>query len=114
MPIVKASLSFAGKYLWAVIHTRIQLTQADNTLTPDRTVLVTDIASHDIDFAHCIVAEMHKCALKRSTSIPFSCLIDKLCIEVGAEILPNVTMIIEVQRMQDNLIKADENPVAIW
>lgn len=54
------------------------------------------IVGYDLDFAHCIEEEIHKNVLKWSTSILFSCLIYRLCTEVGPGILPYMDMIIEV------------------
>lgn len=77
----------------------IQLTQADNTLTLNHVVLVTNIIiCYDIDFSQCIEKEIHEQEGKRSTSISFPCLIHRLCVNIGSEILPNMDMVIEVQR----------------
>lgn len=74
-------------------------TQVDNTLTPDHAILVASIITgYDIDWAHLIIKGIHKWTLKRSTLIPFLCLIYYLCITLGVEILHNVDMMIEIQR----------------
>lgn len=111
--IVKAFLTFIGKFWWVVIHSWIRSTQADNTLMLDHIILVTSIiVGYDIDLDHLIVEEINKWALKMSTFIPFSYLIYHLCIAAGVEILHNMDTMIEVQRTLDaSLIKADENPM---
>lgn len=81
MPIVKASLNFAGKFWWALVRSWIQLSYGDNTLMADHIVLVASIIDgYDIDFAWCIVEEIQERALRRCTSISFLCHDDK-CLE---------------------------------
>lgn len=74
-PIVKALHSFPAKFWWAV-QSRIRPTLVDNTLMMEHAVLVASIlASYNIDCARLKVEQIQEDALKRSTSIPFSCLI---------------------------------------
>lgn len=81
-----------------MVHMYILLTQANNTLTPDRAVLVASImAGCEIDFALGIIEEIHDQVLGRSKSIPFSCLVHKLCIDARIEIIPNVDLMIDMQ-----------------
>lgn len=78
-PIKKVSLSFMTKFWWAIVRFCIWSTQADNTLTQIRVMLVASImVGYDIDFTHCIVAEIHKRAFRRSTTTLFPYLIHML------------------------------------
>lgn len=112
-PIMKASLSFTGKFWWAVVRSWIWPTLVDNTLTPNHDVLVASIlVGYNIDWANLIVEQILEMAMKRSTCIPFPCLIYRLCIESGVEILHHLVSLIEVQETLDaSQIKADDNSV---
>lgn len=54
-PIVKASLSFAGKFWWVVMRSQIQPTLANNALISICAVLVVSILDgYEIYWAHLI------------------------------------------------------------
>lgn len=68
------------------------------------------MAGYEIDYACLITDQIHKAALKSSTSIPVPCLIYRHCIELVVEILHHLDSLIEVQRTLDvSLIKVDKN-----
>lgn len=87
-PIAKASFSFIAKFWWAIFCSHIQSTLADNTLMLEYAVLVTSIlASYDNDWAYLIAKQIHEASRKRSTTIPFDCLIYRFCLELRVESL---------------------------
>lgn len=99
MSIVKDLLNFASKFWWVVVRTRIWLTHIENTFMLDHAALVANtIVGYDINFACCIVEEIHERTLKRTTSILFPFLVHRLCVEAGAKIIPNIDSIIGVQK----------------
>lgn len=103
-------------FWWAVVRSRIWLTLANNTLTLKHAVVVTGIlASYEIDWASLIVENIHEATLKRSTYIPFPCLIHRLYLESRVKSLHQLDSLVEVQRTLDaNLIKDKENLIALW
>ncbi|XP_059274935.1 uncharacterized protein LOC132029650 [Lycium ferocissimum] len=79
-PIYKRELSLEAKFWWTIIHTRIHPTQFDNTLTPDRAVLLVAIMSkYNIDLGLLIAEEIRLRVLQPQTSLIFPCLITRLC-----------------------------------
>lgn len=101
-PIIKASLNFASKFWWVVVCICIWPNHMDNILMPYQLVLISSIiAGYNINFIHYIVEKIHERALRRLASIPFPCLVYLLCIDAGAEIIPNVLLMIDVHRTQD-------------
>lgn len=96
-----------------MVCTRILSAYIDNTLTTGSIVLVISIiVSYDIDFARCIAEEIPECTLRRSTLIPFPCLVHGLC-NWGADIMLNVDVLIDVHKTQGaSLITVDENLIA--
>ncbi|KAM3217714.1 putative protein isoform X1 [Capsicum annuum] len=112
--ITKASLNFAAKFWWAIVRSRLGSTSGDNRLTPDRAVLVASImAGYNINIPRYIVEEIRERALQVTTSIPFPCLVYRLCRESGVPVLPEIDHPVEVTRIQDiGLIRDGTNPVA--
>lgn len=87
---------------------------ADNHLTLERAVMVASIMDeYDINFDRCIIREIHERAFRLTTTIPFLCLIYRLCMDSGVPIISGEDQLIKVTRIQDvGLIKHDTNPVA--
>lgn len=55
------------------------------------------IAGYDIDFARCIIAGIHERVFRRLTTMPFPCLIYRLCRDFGEPIIPGDDQLIESQ-----------------
>lgn len=70
------------------------------------------MASYNIDFSQCIIAEIHTRAFWKVTTLPFPCLIYMLCRNFSAPIISGADRLVEVTRIQDaGLIKDDTNPI---
>lgn len=63
-------MSFTAKFFWLLVQNRVSLTQADNVVTWDRSVMIAAIiAGLKIDFARILIAEIHKRAFKAPTTL---------------------------------------------
>ncbi|MCE3051860.1 hypothetical protein HAX54_051072 [Datura stramonium] len=91
--IVKCTLTFAAKFLWAVVQLRLVLTRGDNTFAKDRMVLVASLMSgFSLNRRAIIIEEINYRAMKLSASLPFPCLITRLCREAHVPILAGIDM----------------------
>uniref|UniRef100_M1D9B9 Integrase core domain containing protein n=1 Tax=Solanum tuberosum TaxID=4113 RepID=M1D9B9_SOLTU len=115
LSIRKVTLSFAVKFFCLLVRNRHSPTQADNVVTWDRAVMkVAIMAGLEIDFAHILIAEIHKRAFKNTTTLPFPCLIFHLCREASVPIW-HCDRLLEVTKTLDiDLIRDDANPVSPW
>ena len=97
LDIKKSTLYFVGRFWWSVVRHWLGPTNADNSLTLDRAVVVDSIiVGYDIHITRYILREIHKCAFRDHTSIPFPCLIQSLCDKAGVVKLPTIDHYIEV------------------
>lgn len=96
-PITKGSLNFTAVFWWSIVCHRLALIANDNTLKLDHTALITCIMSgYALSLARHITKEILKRALKYSTSIPFPCMIYRLCNRVVVSIFVEIDHFIEV------------------
>uniref|UniRef100_M1D955 Integrase core domain containing protein n=1 Tax=Solanum tuberosum TaxID=4113 RepID=M1D955_SOLTU len=78
--IVREFYASYAATLCGSIDKRVLPTKADNALTWDRAVMVPSlVAGFEIDFAHMLLAVIHKRAFRTTTTLPFPCMIFQLC-----------------------------------
>uniref|UniRef100_M1APM8 Integrase core domain containing protein n=1 Tax=Solanum tuberosum TaxID=4113 RepID=M1APM8_SOLTU len=111
--IRKATINFMAKFFSLLVRNRVSPTKTDNQLTWDRVVMVAAlVAGVEIDFARMLLAEIHKRALKTSTTYPFSCLIFQLCRDSGVPIWHCDRLIHPTGTLDISLIRDEANVVA--
>uniref|UniRef100_M1DAM0 Integrase core domain containing protein n=1 Tax=Solanum tuberosum TaxID=4113 RepID=M1DAM0_SOLTU len=111
--IRKATLNFAAKFFWLLVHNRVSPTKTDNQLTWDRAVMVAIlVAGVEIDFACMLLAEIHERPFKTSTTYPFLCLIFQLCRDSGVPIWHCDRLIHPTRALDIGLIRDEENVAA--
>lgn len=72
------------------------------------------MVGHEIDWAPLIVGQINEAVLNSSISIPILCLIHRLYIESGVEILHYFDSFIEFQqKLNASLIKVDKNSIVL-
>lgn len=87
------------KIWWLIVRYRLSLTMADNHLTLDHVVMVASImAIYNIDFARCIIAEIHEREFWHTMIIPFPYLIYRICRDSEILIILGANQLIEVSR----------------
>lgn len=60
-------LKFVAKFFWLLVQNKVSPTKSDNQLTWDRAVMVASLEARlEIDFAHMMMAEIHKSTFKTS------------------------------------------------
>uniref|UniRef100_M1DPJ8 Integrase core domain containing protein n=1 Tax=Solanum tuberosum TaxID=4113 RepID=M1DPJ8_SOLTU len=108
--IQKATLNFVAKFFWLLVRNRVSPTKADNQLTWERAVMVAAlVAGVEIDFAHMLLAEIHKMAFKTSTTYPFPCFIFQLCRDSGMLIWHWDRLIHSTETLDIGLIQDEVN-----
>ncbi|MCD7448188.1 hypothetical protein HAX54_039144 [Datura stramonium] len=89
--IVKSTLAFATKFWWEVVRLRLFPTGGDNTLAEDRAILVASLVlGFPFNMGDIITEDMNYRVVKLSTSLPFPCLITRLCREAHVPILVGI------------------------
>ncbi|MCD7462477.1 hypothetical protein HAX54_048616 [Datura stramonium] len=99
---MKSTLTFVKKFWWAVVRLRLLPTGEDNTLSKDRVVLVVSLVSgFPLNIGAIIIEEMNCRVVKLSTSLPFPCLITRLCREAYVPILTGIDVETYVTKNQN-------------
>uniref|UniRef100_M1DN58 Integrase core domain containing protein n=1 Tax=Solanum tuberosum TaxID=4113 RepID=M1DN58_SOLTU len=92
---------------------RVSLTQADNVVTWDRTVMVAAlVAGFEMDFARLIIAEVHERAFKSTTTYSIPCLLFHLCRDSGVPVWHYDKLIQATKTLDISLIRDEANVVA--
>lgn len=109
--IKKATLYFAAKFQFMVVHFRLCLTVSDNMLTWDRVVLVASLlVGNKTDFMALIKLEIHEHDFGENTTLLFPYLIQQLYDAAGVLDIPDIDRRIEVKCTVDiSLIKDRTN-----
>uniref|UniRef100_M1DYN2 Integrase core domain containing protein n=1 Tax=Solanum tuberosum TaxID=4113 RepID=M1DYN2_SOLTU len=72
LPIRKETLSFAVKFFWLAVRTRLSHTQADNVVTWERAVMISALmAGLELNFSRILIGKIHDRAFQTTTTLPF-------------------------------------------
>ncbi|WMV50460.1 hypothetical protein MTR67_043845 [Solanum verrucosum] len=115
LPIRKATLSFAMKFLWLLVRTRLSATQADDVVTWDRAVMIAAImAGLELYYSRILIVEIYDRDFRTTTNLPFPCLIFHLCMEFLVPIWHCDKFLEGTKTVDIDLIRDDVNLAAPW
>ncbi|KAF3614422.1 hypothetical protein FXO38_35686 [Capsicum annuum] len=110
--IKKATLTFSAKSWWLLVRYRLCPTVTENLLTLDGAVVIASIMDgYNINFAENIRHELHKRAFGETTTLPFLCLVQRLCDKTSLPEVPAVVKRVEATTVaQIKMMKEPTHP----